>query len=130
MQTICSYSDKSLGKFLFNSIVEVCRYLHIDTEILLSSEIKKNNDLRGKDKVMHICKILGASEYYNTIAGDSLYDKVEFQNQGIKLSFLKPGLQSYAQFKNDFVPGLSIIDILMFNSVDEVNRLLDDFILC
>jgi len=36
-------------------------------------------------------------------------------------------LKTYKQFSEEFVPGLSIIDILMFNSKEECIELLNDY---
>ena len=127
VEQIISYDRTNLGKFLYNSIKLVAEYLDFNTNILLSSEIQKENSLKGKDKVIHICKLFGADEYYNAIGGQDLYDKNEFAKNGIKLAFVKTNIIPYKQFKNDFVPGLSIIDILMFNSKSQVKEMLADF---
>ena len=126
-ERIISYDKSNLGKFLYNSIKVIADYLDFDTKILLSSEIKKDNSLKGKDKVIHICKLLGADEYYNAIGGQELYDKDEFALNGIKLSFVKTNITPYKQLKNDFVPGLSIMDLLRFNSKEQVKEMLADF---
>ncbi len=127
LDDIFHYENKNLGEFLFNSINKVCDYLAINTEIILSSEINKNNELKSKDKVLHICKLLKANEYYNAIGGQDLYNKKEFENHGIRLKFLQAELVPYKQFNNEFISGLSIIDVLMFNSVEEVNKMLDNY---
>lgn len=124
---IITYDKSNLGKFLFNSIKVIADYLDFDTKILLSSEIEKDNNLKGKDKVIHICKLLGADEYYNAIGGQELYDKKEFQDHGIKLSFVKTEITPYTQFKNNFIGGLSILDILMFNSKESISKMLRNF---
>lgn len=127
IETIISYDKSNLGKFLYNSIMVVSDYLNFNTKIILSSEIQKDNSLKGKDKVIHICKLFEADEYYNAIGGQELYDKKEFLQNNIKLSFVKTNMKPYKQFKNEFVPGLSILDILMFNSKEQVNELLLDY---
>ena len=118
--------DETMTVFVANSFQEILKYLSIDTELLMSSSIIKDNSLRGKDKIMHICKILGTDVYYNAIGGRNLYDKEEFKKQGIILNFVYPVVQPYPQLHvNDFVSNLSMIDILMNNTKDDVNRLLD-----
>ena len=124
---IIRYDNENLALFLSNSIIKIARYLHIETEILLSSEIKKDNDLKAQDKVKAICGILGATEYNNAIGGQELYDKSDFSAHKIDLKFLKTEMVPYPQFKNEFIPSLSIIDVLMFNSVDKINLMLDKF---
>ena len=53
--------------------------------------------------------------------------KKEFAEKGIKLNFLQANLKVYKQFKNEFVAGLSIIDVMMFNSKENVKEMLNDF---
>ena len=116
LKDICQCPDKKLGQFLFNSHIKICEYLGIDTELILSSSFEKHTELKGKDKVISICKQLGADEYINAIGGQELYDKKEFAENGIRLNFIQANLREYRQLKNEFVAGLSIIDIMMFNS--------------
>ena len=94
--------------------------MSIDTEIIVSSTLSKNNDLRGQEKVIEICHLLSADEYINAIGGQSLYSKEDFEAQGVLLRFLKINKIEYQQFKNVFVPNLSIIDVMMFNSVETI----------
>jgi hypothetical protein len=127
MDRIISYPNKQLALFITNSFREILSYLKINTKIYISSDLHKNCALKGKDKVIHICKLLGADSYYNAIGGQELYDIEEFDNNGISLSFLKTDDINYSQFNNTFVPYLSMIDVLMFNSVENIIVLLDRF---
>lgn len=127
LNKIYNYGDKSLGAFMMNSFQVVLDYLEIDTKLILSSTIEKDNSLRGKDKVKHICHLLGADTYYNAIGGQELYDKNDFRADGIDLQFVQTNLTPYAQLDNEFVPGLSMIDVLMFNSPTEVKQLLTNY---
>ncbi len=127
LKEICQFQDKKLGTFLFNSHKKICEYLEINTELILSSLFEKNSEQKGKDKVISICKQFRADEYINAIGGQSLYDKKEFAENGIKLNFLQANLKVYKQFKNEFVAGLSIIDIMMFNSKKNIKEMLNDF---
>lgn len=127
LKDICQCPEKKLGQFLFNSHIKICEYLGIDTELILSSSFEKHVELKGKDKVISICKQLGADEYINAIGGQELYDKKEFAENGIRLNFLQANLREYRQLKNEFVAGLSIIDIMMFNSKEEIKEMLNDF---
>ena len=129
LESICLFKDKQLGLFIYNSIKEICSYLGITTEILLSSKLEKNNSLAGKDKVLDICHRLNATEYYNAIGGKELYNKEEFASHGVRLSFLRTEFTDYPQFSTSFIKGLSIIDLLMFNSIEDMHKHLDNFIL-
>jgi len=127
IESIITLDEKNLARYLEFSIRRVCEYLSIDTDFIVSSTITKNNDLHGQDKVIEICKVLGADEYINAIGGQALYSPEDFAAQGIQLKFLKTGEIRYQQFKNEFVPNLSIIDVMMFNSLEEICELMDDY---
>ena len=127
LEKIYSYEDKSLGAFMMNSFQVVLDYLEIDTKLVLSSTIVKDNALRGKDKVKHICHLLGADTYYNAIGGQELYDKEDFKVYGINLHFVQTNLVPYAQLGNEFVPGLSIMDVLMYNGKEGTKKLLKEY---
>ena len=60
--------------------------------------------MRGQDKILEICNLLGADEYYNAIGGKELYSYEDFASQGIKLRFLKTGTIEYKQFHNKLPP--------------------------
>ena len=128
MKRIISFPNKQLAVFIANSFREILSYLSVETEILMSSEIPKDNSLRGKDKIIQICEILGADTYYNAVGGKNLYDQEEFREHGITLNFVDSLPQVYSQLHTrEFVSGLSMVDVLMNNTKDEVNRLLDSF---
>lgn len=130
MERIISFPNKQLSQFIANSFQEILNYLSIDTELILSSNIYKNNTLKGQEKVLNICNILGANTYYNAVGGQELYSKEKFKENGIMLNFIETMIQPYPQpHTRSFVPSLSMIDVLMNNSKEEINALLDSFIL-
>jgi len=127
MENVFSYEDKRLSHFIANSFRQILSYLSIDTELIMSSDLQKGNTLKGKDKVIDICRRLGANTYYNAIGGQELYSKEEFQKHGIELYFVKPQEVAYPQTITPFVPWLSMIDVLMNNSAKEIRGLLKAF---
>lgn len=127
IEKIISYPDKQLAQFIANSFCEILSYLNIETEILISSNLQKNCNLKGEDKVIHICQILDATTYYNAIGGIYLYDKKYFLENGIDLKFVDTIINPYPQLSNEFISHLSIIDVLMNNSIDDINGLLNNF---
>lgn len=127
VQNVMKGDKKNLADFLSDSIRVIHDYLEMPCELIRSSELEKNNKLKGADKILHICELLGAHTYYNAIGGTELYDKEEFSRHGIALKFLKTNPITYKQFANEFVPNLSILDVLMFNSKEEVKELLNQF---
>ena len=118
---------ENLFDFVYASLLKVCAYLEIETEIIISSSISIDHTLKSENKVMAICQALSATEYINLIGGIELYSKERFVECNIKLNFLKAKLVEYKQYNNAFVPSLSILDVLMFNSVEQTNELLKQF---
>lgn len=129
IESCLSFPEKNLARFLEFSIRSVCSYLGIKTEFFMSSKIEKENSLKGPEKIMMICKKMGGSAYINPIGGKELYDEGEFQKNKLQLFFLQMGTTTYPQFKGEFIPNLSIVDIMMFNSQEQISRLLKDYIL-
>jgi hypothetical protein len=126
---IILYPEHNLSKFLENSIRKISKYLEIETEIIVSSKITKESCLKGQDRVINICQILGAKEYINAIGGQELYSKSIFMKNNLKLSFIQSLPLKYSQFNDLFHPNLSIIDLMMFNSVSELKKILFNYVL-
>lgn len=123
-------NHNNLFEFILYSINRINDYLGISTEILKSSQMEGvNHELKNKERVIDICINLGANEYINPIGGVSLYDKADFLERKIDLKFLQCQEIIYNQNFNIFIPGLSIIDVLMFNSKQEVKEMLNKFTL-
>mgnify|MGYP003112238087 CR=1 FL=1 len=110
------------------SVKSISNYLEINVDFKYSSESFSHT--RGQERSMrllNITKELGSDSYVNPKGGDVLYDKDFFKKQGINLNFLIPEIPPYNQFNNDFIPSLSIIDIIMFNSIEETKLLLNNY---
>ena len=108
-----------------HTVMEICKYLEIDTEFVPSSAKYGNAHLKGTDRVMDICVRERASTYVNLPGGRALYDSAAFSARGVELAFIEPNLCPYTQFDDDaFHPALSILDVLMFNSKDSVRDML------
>jgi len=122
-------SENNLFEFIYNSIIIINDYLEIKTPILISSNIDIDHSLKSQNKVLAICKNLSANNYINPIGGIDLYDKEIFKQNGIELNFIKSNQIKYKQFKNEFVPWLSIIDVMMFNSSEQIKKYINEYTL-
>ncbi|MBR3606321.1 MAG: WbqC family protein [Lachnospiraceae bacterium] len=122
------FEDYNLFNYIFNSIKQITNYLEIDTEIIISSSLNINHNLKGEEKVLAICKEIGADEYINPIGGQNLYCKERFHQNNIILKFImmNPNI-TYLQFGKEFIPALSILDTLMFNSPQSVKEMLRNY---
>lgn len=127
MIKIYGSKEENLVAYIKNSFEVVCEYLDIDTEFITSSSLPKENSLHGQEKILAICDVLNATEYYNAIGGKKLYSHDEFDRKGIKLQFLKTKTIEYCQYGNSFQENLSILDVMMFNSKDDVKQFLDEY---
>ncbi len=119
--------EKNLFYYIYNSIEMVCNYLEIDTQIVKSSTIDIDHTLKSQDKVMAINKKLNSTKYINPIGGTALYDIECFNKEAIELQFLESEIFTYKQFSDEFIPYLSIIDVIMFNSKEEVKEMLNRY---
>ena len=122
------YEEHQVGKFNTHIIKKVAEYFDIQTEILVSSDIKdedyKKEAYKRQDMVKYMCHYFGGDEYINAIGGTVLYSKEDFEKDNIKLGFIKTDDIHYMQFSKEFVPNLSILDVMMFNSREEAKALL------
>lgn len=120
IEQIVRYEDANLFRFLHHSITKTCEHLSIATEIRISSDVAIDHALQGQDKVLALCAAVGASTYVNAIGGTELYAKKVFFENEIALKFIRSKPYDYAQFGSEFVPWLSIIDVMMFNPLDAI----------
>ena len=115
----------NLFDYLHHALQGTCEHLRLQTPIRLSSTVDIDHGLKGQDKVIALSKAVGADSYVNAIGGLELYDREVFDADGLELQFIRSRPFEYRQFGDPFVPWLSIIDMLMFNSVDDVRARLD-----
>lgn len=128
-EQIVRCEQENLFDFIFHSFLSVYKYLEMETKIIKSSTIDINHELKAEDKVIAICENLHTDTYINAIGGMELYSTQRFRNSNIELKFIKSNNIVYNQFKNEFVPWLSILDVLMFNSRNEVKTMLKEYVL-
>lgn len=114
--------ESNLFDYIHQSIAKTASYVGLQRPIVRSSEIDADHSLRGQDRVISICRALGADRYVNASGGRSLYSSSDFESNGITLSFIEPAPFEYRQFGAAFVPWLSIVDVLMFNDLDTVRE--------
>ena len=129
IEEIVNFEDNNLFTYIYNSITRICKYLEINTEIVVSSTLNIEHSLKGVDRVLAICNKMEAKDYYNAIGGKELYFPTDFEKENINLCFISSNPIVYKQFSNEFIPSLSIIDVIMFNSVDEIKVMLNNYTL-
>lgn len=127
IEELLMYEDRNVARFNENLIRRIASHMGLSCKIITSSGLEKDDTLAGEPRVLEICKRLGATDYTNLIGGTELYHQGSFQQCGISLRFLEAQNERYGQGGDTWVPFLSIIDVLMFNSVEAISRLLTKF---
>lgn len=120
-------SELNLAKFLSNSIESLMKYMEINTELISSSSIYEKGNLTGQSRIVDICIQESASIYVNASGGRELYDNDVFKNNSIELKFIQMKENLYDQLSSQFIPNLSIIDVLMNNNLEDVKKMLLNF---
>ena len=129
ISSIFELPNTNLFEFILGSLHLLNSYLRIDTKITISSDVNIDHTLKGRDKVIAICKELNADTYINAIGGQELYDVQDFKDEDLNLQFIKSPPLNYKQYNNEFVPWLSILDVLMFNKRQNITDYLNKYTL-
>ena len=129
LRDIICYEEDDLTNYIYHSLKKITQYLGIETEIVFSSKITKDNTLKAQERIIEICKKLGADTYVNPSGGRRLYQQERFQQEGIQLYFLDSKIHEivYNQGMDGFVGSLSVIDIMMFNDVKKIKEFLKEY---
>jgi len=127
LENIFDSDEKNISIFIQNSLNQLCEYMKINTPVSFASEFIDCKELEKSDRIIEECQSVGVDHFINPIGGIELYSKEYFAEKGIKLNFLKTREIFYDQFGSPFVPDLSIIDVMMFNSKEEIQKLLAEY---
>jgi hypothetical protein len=107
----------------------VCKYLGIERELPVFSEMDVDIEQANTpdEWALNISKAMGAKEYWNPPGGQTFFDKQKYTAAGIDLKFQSVHLREYDQKRTPFEPGLSILDVMMFNDIQAMHKMLDDY---
>jgi hypothetical protein len=121
----------SITKLNYCALIKICEYLKVQTPIKIWSEMGLEIEpVSAPDEwALNICKAYNAHTYINAISGQSFFDASKYENANLELKFLKQKPIPYEQFGNEFVSFLSIIDVLMFCSEEEVRKMMESVVL-
>ena len=122
-------NEKNIALFNASCLRAVCDYIGMDCSIEISSNMNFNysNVNDAGEWALRICDQLKASEYINPCGGKNLFSEEKFSVNGIKLNFIYPNLPEYNQRRNSFEAGLSIIDMMMNVSPENIFKYLNEF---
>lgn len=120
VQQALKYEERSIASVCLNSYKLIFDYLGIEKSFKKTSKIDYDRSAIARDRLIELCHIFNADTYINAPGGRALYHESDFAEQGIKLKFIDTLPIEYNQGEDDFVPNLSIIDVLMNCSKTEV----------
>lgn len=104
--------ERNLAKFNMHAIGQLLHVLDLkDRELLCSSAIP--SDARSTDRLVEITKRVGGTHYLYGGGAEGYQEDAKFAQAGLQL--VRQGFDHprYPQPAAEFVPGLSIIDLLM-----------------
>lgn len=129
LNEIFSYVTDSIVDFDVFALKMVCEYLNINFNYSIFSEmnLKIDSPQEPDEWALNISKALDFKEYINPPNGEIFFNREKYKISGIELKFLKINLKEYNQKRISFENGLSIIDVMMFNSKEEINSMLNNF---
>ena len=115
-----TYSGNNLNQLILISLRSCLDILNIKTQITSLTEMQYQSDLRGEERIIDICKKVGARDYLNLPGGRNLYSSENFLSSEINLNFIEPSFTHYQQSLEVFEPRLSILDLLFTLNLDEI----------
>lgn len=127
IEVVLNDENRRVDHICAKSISVVFEYLDINKDFRFSSELEYNRDLPAADKLIAMARLLKSNDYINSPGGKSLYNKEYFAKKEISLSFIETEKYEYSQNTDEFIPHLSMIDVLMWNNKEQVVELLTKY---
>lgn len=129
LKQLLEFDDVSLVNFNMRTTASIARMLSINTNFLRFTDIetKVGNELSGGYWGLEFCKVTGADTYVNAPDGEGFYPVEAFRKSGVSMGFIQHQLNPYSQGNKNFVPGLSIIDLLMFNGAEKTSEMVKEY---
>lgn len=127
-ERIVNFQAGNIADYIFHSFTELTAHLGITTRLVASSTVYENGYLKAQERIVDICRQEGAERYINPIGGTDLYSPSAFDPIGCELRFIQPRRITYPQTGGtEFVPWLSVLDLLMNLNAEAIRPLLTQF---
>lgn len=111
IETIYSQNWEKLADFNINSIRWLAKKLDLQTRFIRASELKVSGKADGL--LVNICLAIGATDYLSGKFGKDYINPKLFADSGVRLHFQEFVHPKYHQFRGEFQPGLSSLDVLL-----------------
>jgi len=113
---------QDLAKMNIALIKKICDVLGMQKTFFISSDLGGDN-LRSTELLIYLIETVGGNSYLSGAGGKKYMEIEKFPENGLGLYFLDYRPVSYRQQLGDFIPNLSIIDLL-FNEGPGALRLI------
>jgi hypothetical protein len=127
VEAVLTSPTRRVAELAAASIKAMMQLLDLEAEWVESSARFGNAHWKGEDRVLAICRAQGATDYVNVAGGRELYSGERFAAEGVRLHFVRSRPVQYRQFQDPFVPWLSIIDVVMFNTQAAARELVTQY---
>lgn len=124
LEEILSCPFDNVATFNTNLIRQMLERLGISTPLVIASELNKDDHLKGQERVLDLCRLVGAQRYLNLPGGRGLYQPEAFTARGMELRFLDP---LPCRRRHQVGPTYSVIDDLMHLDAQQLRNSLADF---
>jgi hypothetical protein len=102
---------KSLFDLNFETLKQTIQWLGLKTSIIRESELTITG--KANERLINICKAVGADTYMSGRGAGSYIDGKQFENNNLRLEFQDYAPKPYPQhLSKSFIPDLSILDLL------------------
>ena len=117
---------KKLSDLNIKLIHAVREWLGIDTPLKFASELPEST-LKGTGLILSYCQELGVDVYLSGAGGKNYLEQEQFKNNNIKLEFQDFTPIVYPQRFGDFIPNLSVIDLLFNCGKESLSRIMGKY---
>ncbi len=127
VQGCLATNETSLSRLNAFTLSKACAYLgiYLDLEFFSEMNLKLGTVEGSGEWALQISEAIGAEEYVNPSSGFALFDNQKFRNSNIKLTFRNLLTFEYTCSRYEFIPNLSIVDLLMWNEPEKIKKYLD-----
>jgi hypothetical protein len=127
VERLIRFPQQNISLYAEHAIREMCAYLHIVTPIMRSSDLILGSPVDKQERIIRIAHTFEATTFITPEGGSVVYDRDHFARNRLLVRFFRMDPVEYRQFRQPFVANLSIIDVLMFNCIEQVQHMLTQY---
>ena len=131
VEDVINLESDLVSELAIKSVVCSCEYLQIPMKYDIYSQMEHSiEDVKEPDEwALYITQQMQYDTYVNPPGGKSFFHREKYEKMGIELQFLTQELQKYNQRTNKFIEGLSILDVMMFCSPNEIESMMEKYVI-